>query len=218
MSWSPLFSQLARQNWSGSVDDLVRAAHGDLVAGVDEVGRGCLAGPVVVAAVVLPAGEVIPGLDDSKHLTPERREALADVVRRRAVAWCVTARGPERIDAVNILTATREAATASVRDLRPQPDAVVTDALTLDGLQQPVVPIVRGDSLSTSIAAASVLAKVERDAAMRRLDRDFPHYQFGRHKGYASPTHLQALRRFGPCPAHRLTFAPVVPRQEGFVS
>lgn len=212
MRWASLFSQLARQTWGAEVDDLARDAHGQHLAGVDEVGRGCLAGPVVVAAVILPPGSAIPGLDDSKHLTPERRQQLARTIRRRALAWSIIARGPERIDAINILAATREAATAAVDGLDPQPHVVITDALTLEGLTQPIVPVVRGDSLSMSIAAASVLAKVERDAIMSRLDRDFPHYEFARHKGYASETHLQALRRFGPCPAHRLTFAPVLPR------
>lgn len=213
MGWAPLFSQLTRQSWCAEVDDLARSVHGPNLAGVDEVGRGCLAGPVVVAAVILQPGDLIPGLDDSKHLTPENRCELARIVRRRALAWSIIARGPGRIDAVNILEATREAAVDAVAGLEPAPDAVITDALTLDGLAQPVLPVVRGDSLSTSIAAASVLAKVERDAVMRGLDRDFPHYEFARHKGYASAVHLQALRRFGPCPAHRLTFAPVLPRE-----
>lgn len=213
MGWAPVFSQLTRQTWCAEVDDLARSAHGADLAGVDEVGRGCLAGPVVVAAVILRPGDLLPGLDDSKHLTAEHRQGLARAVRERARAWSIVARSPARIDAVNILEATREAAVAAVADLDPQPDAVITDALTLDGLAMPVLPVVRGDSLSMSIAAASVLAKVERDAVMCRLDRDFPHYQFARHKGYASAKHLQALRRFGPCPAHRLTFASVLPRE-----
>ena len=212
MHWSPIFSELARQSWYGGLDDQVRSVYGPLVAGVDEVGRGCLAGPVAVAAVILPAQTPLPGIDDSKQLTAKRRETLAEMIREHAIAWKVEFRSSARIDSINILQATREAASAAVVGLRLQPDAVITDALDLDRVTMPVVPVVRGDSLSMSVAAASVLAKVERDACMTDLDRDFPHYRFGEHKGYASPMHRDALCRFGPCPAHRLTFASVVPR------
>ncbi len=214
MPWSPFFSELARQTWYRGIDDRVRHTYGPLVAGVDEVGRGCLAGPVVVGAVVLQPGATVPGIDDSKQLTARRRTVVARIIRGQALAWKVEFRSSARIDSINILQATREAATAAVQGLDRQPHAVVTDALRLDGLSMPVVPVVRGDSLSMSVAAASVLAKVERDAWMSNLDRDFPHYRFGDHKGYASPVHLDALRRFGPCPAHRLTFASVVPRTD----
>lgn len=208
-----MFSELARQAWIGEFDDLVRSAFGPRIAGVDEVGRGCLAGPVVVAAVVLRPGAPVPGIDDSKHTTSERRTCLSEAIRSHALHWCVTACEPQRIDAINILQATREAAVMAVRGLNHPVDAVVTDALTLDQLTAPVVPVVRGDSLSMSVAAASLLAKVARDEGMRQLDCDFPHYRFGEHKGYASTTHLEALRRYGPCPAHRLTFASVVPKR-----
>lgn len=213
MRWSPVFAELARQTWIGEFDELVRSAHGPRVAGVDEVGRGCLAGPVVVAAVVLGPNASMPGIDDSKHMTPEQRVRAASGIRGKAIDWCVRACEPRRIDSINILEATREAALSALRGLDQPLDAVITDALTLAGSGSPVVPVVRGDSLSLSVAAASVLAKVERDERMRQLDRDFPHYRFSEHKGYASATHLEALRRFGPCPAHRLTFASVVPRE-----
>ncbi len=181
------------------------------VAGVDEVGRGSLAGPVVAAAVVPAPGSVIPGVDDSKRLRPDRRRRIADRVRRSAVAWSVVPVSPAAIDRMNILQATRQAMTRAVSALEPAPDAVLVDAVSLPELALPALPVVRGDSLSYAVACASILAKEERDRMMRELDRDYPHYGFADHKGYGAARHLDALREFGPCPQHRLTFRSVLP-------
>ncbi len=212
MPWMSLHKYSTRSWWCAEVDTLIRSVHGPLLAGVDEVGRGCLAGPVVAGAVVLPQDFFIPGIDDSKELRPEARRILAGQIRRHALAWSVCVRSADCIDASNILAATQAAAAEAVCQLDPRPDVVTTDALQLPAVVEPVVAMVRGDSLSHTVAAASILAKVVRDEMMVELDRDFPHYGFAEHKGYASAAHLGALERFGPCPAHRLTFASVVPR------
>ncbi len=183
-------------------------------AGVDEVGRGCLAGPVVAAAVVVDPRRAIPGVDDSKRLSPEARQRLATWIRESSVAWSVAAVAPEVIDRINILQASKRAMVRALRGLAVAPDVALVDAVALERLPYPCLPIVRGDSLSYAIACASILAKVERDTLMERLDRTYPHYGFARHKGYAAPEHLAALADFGPCPSHRLTFRSVLPRVE----
>jgi len=184
------------------------------IAGIDEAGRGCLAGPVVAAAVVPGEGPPIPGVDDSKRLSPEQRTALAARIRSSARAFAVVARSPAAIDAVNILNATRQAMLEALRRLEPGPAAVITDAVPLPAARRPVIALVKGDALSYAVACASILAKEERDRRMVELDRDYPQYGFARHKGYAAPEHLAALERFGPSPEHRLTFASVLPRRE----
>ncbi|MEJ2290504.1 MAG: ribonuclease HII [Deinococcales bacterium] len=178
------------------------------VAGVDEAGRGALAGPVVAAAVVLPPGE--HPFRDSKVLTPRRREELARLVRERALAWCVAEASPAEIDRLNILEATRLAARRAVAGLgsRPTPAALVTDYLRL-GAGIPELAVAKADGLSLQVAAASILAKTVRDDRMRALAITYPGYGFDGHKGYGSPAHLDALARLGPCPEHRRTFAPV---------
>jgi ribonuclease HII len=184
------------------------------VAGVDEAGRGCLAGPVVAAAVVPGEAPPLPGIDDSKQLRPEARERLAAAIRLRCAAWSVAAVPAGTIDRVGILAATRLAMLAAVNRLSARPGALVIDAVRLDGVGVPCLALVKGDALSYAVACASILAKVERDRRMVELDRDLPHYGFARHKGYGSSDHLAALARFGPSPVHRLSFAPVVPRRE----
>ena len=179
-----------------------------LVAGVDEVGRGALFGPVVAAAAILDPRRRIPGLDDSKKLTPARREELAEKIRVRAVAWAVAEVLPERIDAWNIYQATRQAMQQAVAKLRQTPGYVLSDAVPLE-LPLPCEPLIRGDSRSISIAAASILAKVHRDALMRSFDQQFPGYGLARHKGYATREHLRCLRTLGPTSLHRKSFAPV---------
>lgn len=179
-----------------------------LVAGVDEVGRGALFGPVVAAAAILDPRRRIAGIDDSKKLTPMRREELAEKIRARALAWAVAEVLPERIDAWNIYQATRQAMQQAVAKLRPAPGYVLSDAVPLD-LTLPCEPLIRGDSRSVSIAAASILAKVHRDALMRSFDRQFPGYGLARHKGYATREHLECLRTLGPTSLHRKSFAPV---------
>lgn len=181
------------------------------IAGVDEVGRGSLAGPVVAAAVVPAPGSVVPGVDDSKRLRPERRRQIAERVRETAVAWAVTPVSPSAIDRINILEATRRAMTRAVAALDPAPNAVLVDAVALPDLEIPAFPVVRGDGLSYAVACASILAKEARDRMMRELDRDYPQYGFAEHKGYGAARHLEALREYGPCPQHRLTFRSVLP-------
>jgi ribonuclease HII len=182
------------------------------VAGVDEVGRGCLAGPVVAAAVIADPDRLVPGVDDSKALEPEEREVIAAQIRRTAVAWAVAEVSPAVIDQINILEASRRAMAQALAALRPAPDCALVDAVAVPGLPFPCLPVVRGDAISYAVACASIVAKVARDQLMRDLDRDYPHYGFALHKGYAAPEHLAALRAHGPCPLHRLTFRSVVPR------
>lgn len=183
------------------------------VAGVDEAGRGCLAGPVVVAAVIVEPGSGVPGVDDSKNLSPRQREALAPRIRAVSCAASVVAIGPEQIDRMNILEATRLGMMQAVGRLTPQPDFVLLDAVPLPDLATPSLPLVRGDRISYAVACASILAKVERDRIMTDLDRLYPQYGFARHKGYGAREHRAALRSFGPTPAHRLSFRSVVPRR-----
>ncbi len=185
-----------------------RAAGASRIAGVDEVGRGALFGPVVAAAVILPENCRIRGLRDSKQLTQEDRERLAAIVEARATAIAVHEIDAATIDRVNIYQATKLAMCAAVAKLAPAPDHLLIDALRL-ALDCPQTPIIYGDSLSLSIAAASVVAKVYRDQRMCDYHRDFPHYGLDAHKGYSTPDHLAALRRYGPSPLHRQTFRPV---------
>ncbi len=184
------------------------------VAGVDEAGRGCLAGPVVAAAVVPGSGPLLPGVDDSKKLTPELRERLAESIRCTAESWAVASVSATTIDQSDILQATRLAMLDALSRLSVRPRLVVSDAVALVDCGAPVLPLVKGDALSYAVACASILAKQERDRRMTELDRDFPHFGFARHKGYAAPEHLAALARFGPSPLHRLSFSSVVPRRE----
>jgi ribonuclease HII len=197
----------------GLEERLARCGYG-LIAGVDEVGRGSLAGPVVAAAVILDARCLIPGVDDSKCLAPPERERAAEAIRATSVAFTVAAVPPEVIDRVNILEASRQAMCDALSRLRPAPDCAVVDAVRLSGFGFPCVPVIRGDCLSYAVACASILAKVERDRMMVELDRKYPQYGFAAHKGYSVPEHLEALSAYGPCPIHRLTFQRVLPRVE----
>lgn len=178
------------------------------IAGLDEAGRGPLAGPVVAAAVVLPKDVVLPGLRDSKKLTALQRERFFDEIGRCA-AIGVGIVDPEMIDRINILEATRLAMTRALSSLSVRPDYLLIDALTLPGLPMPQRALIRGDDLSQTIAAASVVAKVTRDRLMLEYDRLYPEYHFRSHKGYGTAEHLEALGRFGPCPIHRMTFRRV---------
>lgn len=179
-----------------------------LVAGVDEVGRGSLFGPVVAAAVILDRGYRIRGLRDSKLLLPERRELLAPRIREHAVAWAVAAVDAARIDQINIYHASRLAMREAVLLLQPAADHLLIDALRLE-CDVPQRAIIHGDALSASIAAASILAKVERDRLMCEWDAIFPEYGLASHKGYSTPQHIAALQKHGPTPLHRQSFAPV---------
>ncbi|MBO2532343.1 RNase HII [Planifilum fulgidum] len=185
------------------------------VAGLDEAGRGCLAGPVVAAAVILPEDFDVSGLNDSKQLSPAEREELRGRIDREATAVGIGMADVEYIDAHNILQATYEAMRRAVSNLPAPPDALLVDALTVPGLAIPQQAIIKGDSLSHSIAAASIVAKTERDRWMEAAAARYPEYGFDRNKGYATPDHLAALDRWGPCPLHRRSFAPVRERLQG---
>ncbi|MCI8889043.1 MAG: ribonuclease HII [Hungatella sp.] len=176
------------------------------ICGIDEAGRGPLAGPVVAAAVVLPKDCRILYLNDSKKLSQKRRELLFDEITQKAQAWGVGMAGPGRIDEINILQATYEAMIQAVRNLGVVPDLLLNDAVTIPGLDLMQVPIVKGDAKSISIAAASILAKVTRDRMMAEYDGLYPAYGFAKHKGYGTAAHIQALREHGPCPIHRRSF------------
>jgi ribonuclease HII len=179
------------------------------VAGVDEVGRGPLAGPVVAAAVILDPERPIEGLRDSKALSPARREALAARIRERALAWALGRAEVEEIDRLNILWASLLAMRRAVALLVPPPTSVLVDGNRCPDLPVPARAVVRGDATVPAISAASILAKVARDAEMVELDARFPGYGLARHKGYPSPEHLLALERLGPSAIHRRSFAPV---------
>ena len=178
------------------------------VAGVDEVGRGSLFGPVVAAAVILDPAYRVRGLRDSKLLWPERREVLAERIRAHALAWAVAAVDAARIDQINIYQASRVAMREAVLRLTLPADHLLVDAVKLD-CELPQRAIIHGDALSASIAAASIVAKVERDRMMCAWDAVFPSYGLASHKGYSTPQHLAALRELGPSPLHRQSFAPV---------
>ena len=193
-------------------DDLLRSIGWNSLAGVDEAGRGCLAGPVVAAAVVLEGGHTLPGVDDSKLIPAADRDFLAKRIRATALSWGIGSASPAEIDRINILEATRLAMQRALSSLNVRLDCAVIDAVRLLACPFPVLSLVRGDSVSYSVACASILAKVERDRMMSELDESYPQYGFRRHKGYAAAEHRQALQEFGPSPEHRLTFRSVLPR------
>ena len=178
------------------------------IAGIDEAGRGALFGPVVAAAVILNPKRRIVGLDDSKKLTPDRRAELAPRIQEHALAWAVAEIDASRIDAWNIYQASRQAMTAALQQLSIVPDYLLLDAMHLDVLIEQK-SLIKGDAKSVSIAAASILAKTHRDARMNEWDVVYSGYGLAQHKGYGTPEHLEALRRLGPTPLHRNSFAPV---------
>ncbi len=184
------------------------------VAGVDEVGVGPLAGPVVAAAVILPEDVTILGLDDSKKLRREQREKLALAIREQAISISIGCVPPVQIDRLNIYHAALEAMRLAVTGLNPPPDYCLVDARTVPQIDTPQRAIVHGDAVDASIAAASIVAKVHRDALMHELDERYPGYGFGRHMGYGTALHLDALARLGPCEVHRRSFAPVAEQVE----
>jgi ribonuclease HII len=186
----------------------LRARGFHAVAGVDEVGRGALFGPVVAAAVILSPDHPVRGLNDSKQLDAERREVLAVRIRERAVAWAVAAVDAATIDAINIYQASRVAMRVAVSRLSPTPDFLLVDAVAID-LPLPQRGLIHGDARCHAIAAASIVAKVYRDACMKAWDAVFPEYGLATHKGYSTPEHYKALETLGPTPLHRLSFEPV---------
>ncbi len=195
-----------------------RVAMGDgftLIAGIDEAGRGPLAGPVTVAAVILPFECKLFGLNDSKQVSEADRERLIDEIKDTAIAWDVQIISAQQIDKVNILRATHIGMRQSMSALTPSPHMVLIDGLAIPDSPFPARNIIKGDSLSASIAAASIIAKVTRDKIMVELDAEYPQYGFAGHKGYPTPEHLQALKKYGPCKYHRYSFKPVRDCQQG---
>jgi ribonuclease HII len=191
-------------------EERLRASGFCTIAGVDEAGRGPLAGPVVAAAVILPQGFSHPRLDDSKKLSEKVRASLfAELSEAPDVTSAVVEVGPQEIDRLNILRATHEAMRRAVAKLLPEPDHVLIDGLPVRPFPKPQTALVGGDGLSLSIAAASIFAKVTRDRLMLALDAQYPQYAFAQHKGYGTALHLTRLQEHGPCPAHRRSFTPV---------
>lgn len=176
------------------------------ICGIDEVGRGPLAGPVVAGAVILPKNEPILYLNDSKKLSEKKREMLYDEIMEKAVATGIGMVSPARIDEINILQATYEAMRLAVQNLKVKPDLLLNDAVTIPGLDIDQVPIIKGDAKSVSIAAASIIAKVTRDRLMAEYEAVMPGYDFASNKGYGTKAHIEGLKKSGPCPIHRRTF------------
>lgn len=178
----------------------------DYICGIDEVGRGPLAGPVVAGAVILPRDCRILYVNDSKQLSEKKREELYEIIMEKAVACAVGYATPERIDEINILRATYEAMREAIGKLTPQPQILLNDAVTIPGVNIRQIPIIKGDAKSITIGAASIIAKVTRDRLMVEYDKVFPEYDFAGNKGYGSAAHIEALRKYGPTPIHRRSF------------
>lgn len=177
------------------------------ICGIDEAGRGPLAGPVVVAAVIMPKDSFIEGVNDSKKVSEKKREALYEQITNEAVAWGVGIIDQKEIDEINILNATKKGLTTAIKELKVKPDRIIVDALDkIDTLGIPYTPIIKGDAKCYSIAAASIIAKVTRDRIMRQWDEIYPMYGFEKHKGYGTAMHMQAIREYGLCPLHRRSF------------
>lgn len=210
--------QAERVEWTIGFDfELQARSEGfRFVAGVDEVGRGCLAGPVVAAACILDCEAEVPEkLNDSKKLTAKQRERIARELKGCAITYSVGVVEPEVIDRINILEASKLAMVKAIEGLQPAADHLLLDAVQLRQIPLPQKAIIRGDSISYSIAAASVIAKTFRDALMTEYDAEFPQYGFAKHKGYAAAIHIAALREHGPCPLHRRSFHGVLPASPG---
>ena len=184
-----------------------------VVAGIDEAGRGPLAGPVAAGAVILPADHDILYLNDSKKLSAKKRDMLYDQIRKEAVAWAVGLVEPARIDEINILQATYEAMRLAISQLKVSPTVLINDAVTIPGVDIPQIPVIKGDAKCISIAAASILAKVTRDRIMEEMDALYPEYGFAGHKGYGTKAHIEAIREHGPCPIHRRSFITRIVRE-----
>ncbi len=184
------------------------------IAGIDEAGRGCLAGPVVAAAVILPDNFFLPGLNDSKKLSPQKREKIAVEIKAQAKAWAIGLAWPEEIDRINILQATLKAMGRAVKNLKQTPRFLLIDGNQTIPLDIPQKAVVGGDAQVPCISAASILAKTFRDHLMFHLDRRYPGYRLAKHKGYGTREHLLAIKRLGPCPVHRKTFKGVLRQRE----
>ena len=187
--------------------DYEKKFYGKVIAGIDEAGRGPLAGPVVCACAVMPLdeGQMIEEINDSKKLTEKKRERLFDVIKERAIAYCIVEVDEKTIDEINILNATKLGMKKALEGLQVDPDIVLVDAVKID-TQLPQENIIKGDALSYNIAAASILAKVHRDRLMVKLDEEYPQYGFAKHKGYGTKVHIEALKKYGKCKIHRDSF------------
>ena len=193
----------------GNVDPSVLQSETIYICGVDEAGRGPLAGPVAAAAVILPQDHIIPFLNDSKKISAKKRDELFDIICEEALAYAVTLVDAQRIDEINILQATYEAMRDAIARLPVTPSVILADAVTIPDIDIPQVPIIKGDAKCLSIAAASILAKVTRDRLMEEYDAQFPGYGFAGHKGYGTAAHIEALKRLGPSPIHRRSFITI---------
>lgn len=177
------------------------------ICGIDEAGRGPLAGPVVVAAAIMPRNSMIEGVNDSKKVSEKKREELYEIITNEAIAYGVGIIDQKEIDQINILNATKKGLTQAVKELAVRPNVIIVDALTkIDTLGIPYKSIIKGDAKCYSISAASIIAKVTRDRIMRQWDEIYPQYGFLKHKGYGTAAHIQAIKEYGPCPLHRQTF------------
>jgi len=206
-------SQIANRKSQISLDFENRAAAEGFkfVAGVDEVGRGCLAGAVVAAAVILNLSKPLPeGLNDSKKISAKNRERIAEEIRENAICYQIGQIEAEEIDRINILQATKKAMISAVGQLNPAADFLLIDALQLKEINLPQKAIIHGDAISASIAAASIIAKTYRDDLMKEFDKTYPEYGFSKHVGYGTKAHFEALKRFGACPLHRMSFRGVL--------
>ena len=206
-------SQIANRKSQISLDFENRAvAEGfKFIAGVDEVGRGCLAGAVVAAAVILDLSKPLPeGLNDSKKISAKNRERIAEEIRENAICYQIGQIEAEEIDRINILQATKKAMISAVGQLNPAADFLLIDALQLKEINLPQKAIIHGDAISASIAAASIIAKTYRDDLMKEFDKTYPEYGFSKHVGYGTKAHFEALKRFGACPLHRMSFRGVL--------
>lgn len=178
-----------------------------LIAGVDEVGRGPLAGPVVVAAIIMPLADedIVLGVNDSKKVSEKKREELFDIIMERAIACCIESADEKEIDDINILNATKKCMKSAIENLSVRPDVTLIDAVQIK-TDCPIIPIIKGDAKSYTIACASIVAKVTRDRLMVKYDEQYPEYDFARNKGYGAPKHIAAIKSIGACPIHRTTF------------
>ena len=188
-------------------ENQLRSKGFEFICGIDEAGRGPLAGPVVVASVIMPADSIIEGVNDSKKVSEKKREKLYDLILEEAISYGVGIIGQNEIDDINILNATKKGLTMSLKELDKKPDLIIVDALThIDTLGIPYESIIKGDAKCYSISAASIIAKVTRDRIMREWDKVYPQYGFATHKGYGTAAHIKAIKEYGPCPLHRKTF------------
>ncbi len=189
------------------IEEQLYSTGANYICGIDEAGRGPLAGPVVVAAAIMPKDSMIEGVNDSKKVSEKRREELYEIITKEAISYGVGIIDQKEIDRINILNATKEGLTMAVKELSVRPDLIIVDALNnIDTTGIPYKSIIKGDAKCYSIAAASIIAKVTRDRIMRQWDEVYPQYDFKKHKGYGTARHIQAIKEYGLCPLHRLSF------------